>query len=457
MTHDGPPARTLPHNLDAERALLGALLVDREALDRIGNLQPRAFYRDAHTRIFAAMLELQEAKVEIDFVTLKNKLNEKGELEEVGGPAYIASFTDGMPHVSNVEHYAEIVREKAALRSVIFSANKVLADAYDAEQPAMEIIAKADSALVQLAADQVSDDLVSARTLMHELMPVLERAHERKEAISGLATEWRDLDDVTLGLNPSDLVIIAARPGVGKTVMGANIATYLAIQNYTTAFFTMEMDRGQIAMRMLAARAGVSYFRMRSGYITDSDWGRISHGLCEIGQSNLYVDETPAITVPEVRAKCRRLQKTAGLHLVVLDYLQLMRGVGDFRNNRTQEVGSISRGLKGLAKELHVPVVALCQLSRKPEGRDGGKPQLSDLRDSGEIEQDADQVLLLHRPELYNPTDQNEGLCEVHVAKHRNGPTGTVRLRFERDLVRFVGWQDRVEQREPYQERFLKD
>lgn len=451
---DGLLARTPPHNLEAEKSVLGAVLIANECLEAVaGILQPAAFYRKAHAQIFTAMLEMQAKSVAIDFVNLQEHLTPK-QLADVGGPAYLSSLVDGLPHVSNIEHYAQIVREKATLRQVILSATSVLAKAYDAEEPAMEIIAAADTALVQLAADQVSGDLVPASTLMNELMPVLEHAYEKKLSIVGLPTEWRELDDVTLGLSASDLIVIAARPRVGKTVMGANIATFLAIQNYTTAFFTMEMGRGQIAMRMLAARAGVSYYRMRTGFLQQSDWSRISNGMNEIHSSSLFVDETPGVTVPEVRAKCRRLQRTAGLHLVVLDYLQLMRGVGDFRGNRTQEVGSISRALKGLAKELNVPVIAMCQLSRKPEGRDGGKPQLGDLRDSGEIEQDADQVLLLHRPELYNPTPENEGLCEVHVAKNRSGPEGTVNLRFEKDMVRFVGWNAKPARTLPPQREF---
>lgn len=433
---------TPPHNLEAERSVLGAVLLHSETLDVVVGIVPAsAFYRRAHQQIYGAMVELHAAQATIDLVTLKNRLAQKGELESVGGPAYISSLVDGFPQASNVEHYAAIVREKALLRQLMVVGQKLHADAAEAEQTALTVVAEADAALMRLAGEQLSGDLVPASALMSALFPVIEDAYAHKRAITGLPTIFPELNEFTLGLHPGTLIYVAGRPSQGKSALSLNIAAGIALLGKTVALFSLEDSKEQIAMRLAAAQSGVSLYRMRSGYLTDRDWTPLSEGMAQIGGSGLYVDDSPQLTVPELRAKARRLQAMHGLALIVVDYVQLMHAPGKHQN-RTMEIGMISAGLKQVAKELRLPVLALAQLNRLTESRKDGRPLLSDMRDSGNLEQDADLACLLYRPEFYEPTDQNAGLAELIIAKQRNGPTGVVRLRFEKEHVRFVPWQE---------------
>src|SRR3954471_14547638 len=434
--------RPLPHNMEAERSVLGAILIHNDAFNSAAEvLNPRDFFRDAHRRIFEKMINLSERRNAIDFVTLKEELSRAGELDEVGGPAYIAALTDGLPHATNVEYYARIVREKATLRNLIFSANKILANAYEAEQEPNLILDEAEQAIFAIAENRVREGFVSMRTLAHASFETIELAHERKQLITGVPSGFTDLDELTAGFQPGDLIIIAARPSVGKTALALNVAQHVGTKTgKCVGVFSLEMSKEQLFLRMLTSEAHIDSHRLRTGFLVESDWGRLSHALGTLSETKIYIDDSPGMGVLEMRAKSRRLLAEHGLDLLIIDYIQLMQGRGRFEN-RTLELASISRSLKQLAKELNVPVVILSQLSRAPESRSDHRPQLSDLRESGALEQDADVVMFIYREDLYAdksqaPTDA-QGVAELIIAKQRNGPTGVVRLAFIREFTRF--------------------
>ena len=445
MPEVAAPDRTLPHNLEAERSVLGAILIHNDAFNQAAEvLNPRDFYRDAHRRIFEKMIQLSERGNAIDFITLKEELSKSGELDEVGGPAYVASLVDGLPHATNVEHYARIVREKSTLRNLIFSANKILATAYEAELEPNLILDEAEQSIFAIAEDRVRAGFVSMRQLAHASFETIERAHEKKQLITGVPSGFTDLDELTAGFQGGDLVIIAARPSVGKTALALNIAQHVGTKTgRTVGIFSLEMSKEQLFLRMLTSEAHIDSHRLRTGFLVESDWGRLSHALGTLSEAKVFIDDTPGIGVLEMRAKSRRLMAEQGLDMLIVDYIQLMQGRGRFEN-RTLELASISRSLKVLAKELSVPVVILSQLSRAPEARSDHRPMLSDLRESGALEQDADVVMLLFRPDQYpdvKPEDEN--IAEVNVAKQRNGPTGLVRLAFLKSETRFGNLEQR--------------
>ena len=433
--------RTLPHNLEAERSVLGAILVHNDAFNLAAQvIDERDFYRDAHRRIFDKMIALNERGAAIDFVTLKEELARAGELDEVGGPAYVASLADGVPRATNVEFYARIVKEKSTLRNLIYAANKILSNAYEAEQDADLILDEAESAIFSVADDRLKAGFVPMRDLVKESFPKIEQLFEQKRLVTGTPTGYVDLDGMTRGLQPGDLIIIAARPSMGKTSLVLNISQHVAMQPaMTVGFFSLEMSKEALFIRLLTSEAQIDSHRLMSGAIGQKDYGRISHALESLSAMQLFIDDTAAIGVMEMRAKARRLQAEHGLSLLVVDYIQLMSGRGRFEN-RTLELAAISRSLKGLAKELHVPIVVLSQLSRAPEARSDHRPQLSDLRESGALEQDADLVVLIYRDDVYNkdPGSEMSGIAELIVAKQRNGPTGTVKLAFLREQTRFA-------------------
>jgi replicative DNA helicase len=433
--------RTLPHNLEAERSVLGAILVHNDAFNLAAQvIDSRDFYRDAHRRIFDKMVVLNERNQAIDFVTLKEELSRAGDLEEVGGPAYIASLADGVPRATNVEYYARIVKEKATLRNLIFAANKILTNAYEADQESDLILDEAESTIFAVADDRLKAGFVPMRDLVKESFPKIELLFEQKRLITGVPTGFVDLDTMTRGLQGGDLVIVAARPSMGKTSLVLNMAQHVATQpGHVVGFFSLEMSKESLFLRLLTAEAQIDSHRLMSGAIGQKDYGRISHALETLSAMQLYIDDTAGIGVLEMRAKARRLQAEHGLSLLVIDYIQLMSGRGRF-DNRTLELAAISRSMKGLAKELSVPVVVLSQLSRAPEARADHRPQLSDLRESGALEQDADVVVLIYRDDVYNkdPNSPDAGTAELIVAKQRNGPTGVVRLAFLREQTRFA-------------------
>jgi replicative DNA helicase len=433
--------RTLPHNLEAERSVLGAILVQNDAFNLAAQLiDGKDFYRDAHRRIFDCMAALSERNDAIDFVTLKEQLSKAGELDQVGGPAYVASLADGVPRATNVEYYAKIVKEKATLRNLIYAANKILTDAYEADQESDLILDEAETAIFAVADERLKAGFVEMRDLVKENFPKIEQLFEQKRLITGVPSGFADMDAMTRGLQPGDLIIVAARPSMGKTSLVLNIAQHVAAQpDMTVGFFSLEMSKESLFLRMLTSEAHIDSHRLMSGAIGQKDYGRIAHALETLSNMRLHIDDTAGIGVMEMRAKARRLQSEHGLHLLIVDYVQLMTGRGRFEN-RTLELASISRSIKGLAKELGVPIILLSQLSRAPEARSDHRPQLSDLRESGALEQDADLVVLIYRDDVYNkdPNNPDAGTAELILAKQRNGPTGVVKLAFLREQTRFA-------------------
>ena len=439
---DAVAERTLPHNLEAERSVLGAILLHNDAFNQVAEIIDAAdFFRDAHRRIFDKMVKLSERNDAIDLITLKDELGRSGEIDEVGGPAYITALVDGVPRSANVEHYARIIKEKATLRSLIFSANKILKTAYEAEEEADAILDQAEHAIFAIADDKVRDGFVSVRDLAHSSLDTIEKLHAKKELITGVPTGFTDLDEMTSGLQPSDLIIVAARPSMGKTSLVLNMAQHVGTKTgKTVGLFSLEMSKEQLFLRMLTAEARIDAHRLRRGFLGEKDWGRLSQAIGTLSETKIFIDDSPSIGTLEMRAKTRRLAAEHGLDLVIIDYIQLMQGRGRFEN-RTLELASISRSLKGLAKELSVPIVVLSQLSRAPESRADRRPQLSDLRESGALEQDADVVLFIYREDQYAdknapPTDA-QGVAEIIIGKQRNGPTGVVRLAFIKEFTRF--------------------
>jgi len=431
--------RTLPHNLEAERSVLGAILVHNDAFNVAAELVDSGdFFRDAHRRVFDKMVDLNERGQAIDLVTLKDELVRSGDLDDVGGAAYIAALVDGVPRSTNVEHYARIVKERATLRNLIQSANRILGLAYRAEEDADTLLDQAEQEIFSIAEGNIHTGFVPLSDLVEGSFTAIEQLQEHKGLLTGVPSGFVDIDNLTSGFQPADLVIIAARPSMGKTSFALNVAQHVGIKtDRSVGLFSLEMSKEQLFMRMLTAEAEVDSHRFRGGFLSERDYGRLSTALGRLADAKVFIDDSAGLGVLEMRAKARRLKAEHGLDLLVIDYLQLMQGRGRFEN-RTQELASISRALKALAKELNVPVLALSQLSRAPESRSDRRPQLSDLRESGALEQDADVVLFIFREEQYDPTPENENLAELIIGKQRNGPTGTVRLAFLKQHTRFA-------------------
>ena len=431
--------RSLPHNLEAERCVLGAILIHNEAFNIAAELiDSNDFFRDAHRRVFDKMVGLNERGHVIDLVTLKDELGRTGDLDEVGGPAYIAALADGVPRSTNVEHYARIVKEKATLRNLIHSAGRILSTAYQAEQDADTLLDQAEQEIFSIAEDRIHTAFVPLSDLVQGSFTTIEQLQEHKGLITGVPTGFVDIDNLTSGFQRADLIIVAARPAMGKTSFVLNVAQHVGIKtDRVVGFFSLEMAKEQLFLRMLTTEAEVDSHRFRGGFLSERDYGQLSAALGRLAEAKVFIDDTAALGVLEMRAKARRLKAEHGLDLLIVDYIQLMQGRGRFEN-RTQELAAISRTLKGLAKELNVPVVALSQLSRAPESRSDRRPQLSDLRESGALEQDADVVMFIYREEQYDPTPENENLAEVILGKQRNGPTGTVKLAFLKQYTRFA-------------------
>ena len=436
--------RPLPHNLEAEKCVLGAILLNNDAFNLATELiDSRDFFRDAHRRLFDKMVRLSERGDVIDLVTLREELGRSGDLEEVGGPAYIAALVDGVPRSTNIGHYARIVKEKSTLRDLIYSANKILATAYEAEQDTDLLLDQAERAIFDIAEDRIRAGFVPLSDLVQGSFETIEKLQEHKGLVTGVATGFSDLDLLTSGLQPSDLIIVAGRPAMGKTSFVLNVATHVGTKtDKTIGIFSLEMSKEQLFLRMLTAQAEIDGQRFRGGFLNEKDYSRLSETLGTLAEARIFIDDSASLGVLEMRAKARRLMAEHGLDLLIVDYIQLMQGRGRFEN-RTQELSTVSRALKGLAKELGVPLVALSQLSRAPEARSGHRPQLADLRESGALEQDADVVLFIFREDLYDPKPENENLAEIIVGKQRNGPTGLVRLAFRKQITRFENLESR--------------
>jgi replicative DNA helicase len=430
--------RTLPHNLEAERSVLGAIIVHNDAFNVAAELiDSKDFFRDAHGHVFDTMVGLNERGQAIDLVTLKDELIRSGHLEKVGGAAYIAALADGVPRSTNVEHYARIVKERATLRNLIGSANRIVGMAYKAEQDADTLLDQAEQEIFAIAEDRIHTGFVPLKDLVADGFTTIEKLQEQKGLVTGVPSGFSDIDKLTSGFQSADLVLVAGRPSMGKTSFVLNIAQYVGLKtDRSVGFFSLEMSKEQLFIRMLTAEAEIDAQRFRGGYLTEQDYGKISTVLGRLSEAKVFIDDSFGMGVLEMRAKARRLKAEHGLDLLVVDYLQLMQGRGRF-DNRTQELAAISRSLKALAKELDVPVIALSQLSRAPESRSDRRPQLSDLRESGALEQDADLVMFIFREEHYDPTPENENLAELIIGKQRNGPTGTVKLAFIKQHTRF--------------------
>jgi replicative DNA helicase len=439
MPVDTTLEKPLPNNLDAERSVLGAILLDNNALNTaIENLRAEDFFLDQHRRVFTQMIALGEAQQAIDLITLTEELHRRGDLEASGGAPYLASLADGMPKVSNVEHYARIVKEKAMLRNLIHTTHNIQQRAFEGEDGADMILDNAESSIFLLAEDRVKAGLIPVKDIVRDNFERLEKIFKEGKSITGIPTGYVELDKLTSGLQPSELLILAARPSQGKTALALNLAENIAIRaGQPVAIFSLEMSKESLLQRLVASVAQIDAHKFRTGHLSRTDWTSMTDALGTISSAPLWVDDAGSISVLEIGAKARRLKRDKGLSLLIVDYLQLITARGRF-GNRQEEVASISRGLKGLAKELQIPVLVLSQLTRAPE-RDERGPQLSDLRESGAIEQDADVVMFIYRPHFFkagaSPEEREE--TELRIAKQRNGPTDNVKFVFRSRLTRF--------------------
>lgn len=432
--------RPLPHSADAERAILGAILLDNSLVNQaIELLRPDDFYVRAHQHVFRAMINLSERGSEINPILLGEELRREGVLEQVGGVAFISELTYGLPHFTNVAAYAKVVKDKSILRQLVKVANKVTSEALEEEDEAAVILDHAEQMIFALADERTRQGFSHIKPVADHLLEKVQEMAGRPVMLTGLTSGFNDLDQKTSGLQPSDLIIIAARPSMGKTAFCLNVAQNAAIKaGAVVGIFSLEMSKESLVMRMLSSEARVDAHRFRTGYLSRDEWARLAGALGTLADAKIFVDDTPGISVLEMRAKARRLAaEQKRLDLIVVDYLQLMSGGARRTESRQQEVSQISRELKGLAKELNVPLIALSQLSRAAETRTDHRPQLSDLRESGAIEQDADVVGFIYREEYYNSTDENSNKAEIIIAKQRNGPTGTVELAFIKEFTRF--------------------
>src|ERR1700739_536402 len=433
--------RPMPQNVEAERSILGAILLDNHALNTaIEKLKPTDFFHDHHRRIYQQMIALGEAQQAIDLVTLTEQLQRSGELESVGGAAYVAQLMDGVPRITNVEHYARIVKEKALLRGLIHATSAIQQQALEAEEDADLILDRAESSIFQLAEDRVRSGLVGLNDVVTESRARISQIYAGGRRITGLSTGYDLLDNLTSGLQPSELIILAARPSMGKTAFALNLAENIGVRAAkTVAIFSLEMSKESLLLRLLSADARIDSHKFRTGVLNKEDKERILPSLTHLSEAPRWIDDAGSATVVEMGAKLRRLKSEKGLSLVVVDYLQLVSARGRF-GNRNEEISSITRGLKALAKELKVPLLVLSQLTRAPE-REDREPRLADLRESGAIEQDADVVMFIHRPNFYKKsaevTTEERGETELIIAKQRNGPTETIRFVFQGSFTRF--------------------
>ena len=432
--------KLLPQNIEAECGVLGSIIIDPEAIVQVADfLFAEDFYRDAHRTIYEVILQLYEQHEPADFITICDELERHNKLEDVGGASYITSLINQVPTSGNVEYYGHIVERTSILRRLIHAAGQIAAIAYE-EGDADIALDKAEQLIFNISQKHARSDFSPLRDLLSEYMNKLDQLHERRGTIVGVPTGFTDLDRLTGGLQKSDLIILAARPAVGKTSMSLSLAHNAAIKHQQSiAVFSLEMSKEQLVQRLLSMDAGIDQQRLRTGWIEDDEWDRIVYSMGTLAEANIWIDDTAGISTVEMRSKARRLHAQHGIDLIVVDYLQLMQAtIGNKRNeNRVQEISEVSRSLKALARELNVPVLALAQLSRAVESRQSKVPQLSDLRESGSLEQDSDVVMFIYRDDVYNPESERKNIADIIVAKHRNGPVGEVSLYFQASQTRF--------------------
>ncbi|MFZ6017210.1 MAG: replicative DNA helicase [Nitrospirota bacterium] len=434
-----------PQNLEAEQSVLGAILIDNEALLRaLEILTPEDFYKESHRKIFNTMVDLFDKNEPIDLITLTDYLKRKDVIESVGGVSYISSLVNIVPTAANIRYHSKIVKEKSLLRGLIRSATEIASKVYEDNLDAEELVDYAEKSIFNISDRRIKASFVTLKEVIKDSFEMIEHLYDKKEAITGIPSGFSDLDELTTGFQKGDLVVIGGRPSMGKTAFSLNIAQHVSLElGGPVAIFSLEMAKEQLAFRMLCSEAMVNSNSVRKGFIKKEDWHKLTNAAGKLAGAPIFIDDSSSITALEMRAKARRLKMEHGLSLVIVDYLQLMRGRGSFER-REQEISEISRSLKALAKELNVPVIAVSQLNRSVEQRRPPKPALADLRESGAIEQDADVILFLYRDEIYNRDNPaNKGQAEVIIAKQRNGPTGTVNLTFIPNCTRFLNRADR--------------
>jgi len=435
-----PNPKVPPQSMEAEQSVLGAILLENEALIKaIELLQVDDFYQESHRQIYGAMIDLYEKNTPVDQITLTEHLKQKNKLAEVGGLTYVAELADKIPTAANIEYYAKIVRQKAILRNLITSATGIVAKATSGEEDIEAILDFSEKTIFQISEHQIKPSYYPLKGILHSTFKAIEKLYEKKELITGVATGFTDLDEKTSGFQPSDLIIIAGRPSMGKTAFCLNVAQHAATENQVpTVIFSLEMSKEQLALRMLCSEAKVDNHKLRSGFIAENEWGKLTLAAGRLAEASIYIDDTAGMSVFEMRAKARRLQAEHGLGMIIVDYLQLMSGSKSRSDSREQEISEISRSLKALAKELSVPVLALSQLNRRLEDRTDKRPYMADLRESGAIEQDADVIIFIYRDEVYHPdSEETKGTAEIIIGKQRNGPTGVVTLTFKNEFTRF--------------------
>ncbi len=429
--------RIPPHNEEAEISVLGSIMLEKDTIIKIADtLSEEDFYSDAHRIIYANMLGLFEKHQPIDIITLSSRLSDNKMLEQIGGAAYLSVLVNSVPSASNVVHYAKIIANKAVLRRLIESSNDISRLAYEESEDTSRVLDEAEQKIFQVSEKHLKGKFIPIKNILEESFERIDELHKDKDKLRGIPTGFGELDNILAGLQPSDLIILAARPSVGKTSLALNIAENIATENgISVAVFSLEMSKEQLVDRLLSSEANVDSWKLRTGNLDDNDFPKIGRAMAKLSEAPLFIDDSPLINVLEMRTKARRLQSEKGLGLIVVDYLQLMQGRNS--ENRVQEISEISRSLKGLARELSVPIIALSQLSRAVESRPDRRPILSDLRESGSIEQDADVVMFIYRDELYNPETEKKGIAEILIRKHRNGPIGNIELFFKQEQTVF--------------------
>jgi len=430
--------RLPPQNLDAESAVLGAMLLEEEAVVQAAELlDASAFYKDAHRKLFGVLLALYRANIPVDLVTVTDELTKHHLLEDVGGPVYLATLTSLVPTAANAEYYCRIVKQKAILRELIRVSTQIAGECYEGVVEPDLLLDRAETRIFDIASKKIKRDAVAMKDIIKSSIEMIDRLYQHKGIITGLPTGFVELDQQLAGLQPSDLIVVAGRPAMGKSSLALCVAEHIAlVQKVGVALFTPEMSKENVVQRMLCSHARINAHSVRSGMLSTSDWPNLTKAAGKLSEAPIFIDDSPGISILELRAKARRLKSRHGIGLIILDYLQLMEE-SSWAENRQQEISVISRSLKALARELTVPVIAVSQLSRAPERRESFRPRLSDLRESGAIEQDADVVLMLFREDYYNFTEENKGIAEVIIAKQRNGPTGSVKLAFISEYTRF--------------------
>ncbi|MFA5088870.1 MAG: replicative DNA helicase [Candidatus Omnitrophota bacterium] len=436
MGHD--EIKLPPQNVDAEKSVLGAMLIDNEAIGlAIEILDVSWFYEESHRKIYSSVLELYNNHKNVDLITLSNQLKSTGELDSVGGVSYLTELIDFVPTSANVDHYAHIVKEKGILRRLIKNATQIVNEGYESKSDVNEIVDTAERLIFEVADIDQRRKAIHIKELVKQSIETIDNLYQRKEHVTGLPTGFIEFDRMTSGFQKSDLIIIAGRPSMGKSALAVSIAEHVSVDlKKGVAIFSLEMSKEQLVQRMLCSQARVDAHKVRSGFLSPSDWPKLTAAAGKLSEAPIYIDDTPGISAIELRAKSRRLKLSYDIELIVLDYLQLMRS--SYRvDSRQQEISEISRSIKALSRELNIPIIALSQLSRAVESRQDHRPQLSDLRESGAIEQDADLVTLLIREEYYMPTEENKGIAELIIAKQRNGPVGTVKMAFIKQFMRF--------------------